>query len=80
MQLIGSAQKESACIWEKSIPSRGNKYRKLGSHDMSLECVRNGAGAGTEQVRSRVYKNDAGEVLWGQTITVLERTRYGQLQ
>lgn len=79
MELTGSAQKESACIWEKSISSRGNKYRKTGSHDVPLECARNGAGAGIEQVRSRVYKKDAGEALWGQTITVLERTGYGEL-
>lgn len=46
----------SACIW-KIIPDRDNsKYRKPGSKNMSLKCVRNGTEAEMEQARSKDYQ------------------------
>ena len=71
----------SACIGGKNIPGRGNsKYRKPGNKSVSLECVRNGTGAGMQQEGSKDYKNDAGEVPWSQTGKARVNTWYGKLK
>lgn len=83
MEHIGSAKKikikVSLPLGEEHSGQREQQYRKPDNKSVSLECVRNAAGAGMEHVKSKDYKNNAGEEPWSQSGKALVRTWYGQL-
>lgn len=82
MEHIGSLKKKkkvSLRLGEEHSGQREQQYRKPGNKSVSLECVRTGAGAGMEQVKSKNYKNSSVEEPWSQTVKTLVRTWYGQL-